>query len=421
MGQCYDLCGFRDDLTALLSELQAVSHQETVKNTLREMESKAALGTFRIGILGRTSTGKSTLVNALFGDVILPEKLMPCTPLPVWIGCSDTDRQFKVYDHTMNCKQMSVGDFRREICYPLDYLSSEDRGAFKELSYASIRRRHERLQEYDAVLIDTLGYATIKEDMQISTDVVLQNSDILLFLVSAVGSGQLLDTDIELLRNIIAQDGPVGGGRCIDARNILFVINFCDTQPFFARDAEEALKEQFKNVLKDASGEYDKRLWKEMCGNIVRVSALGGRIERAGYYRHYEEFTAQAAANDYLAAYHKVAREEDIWEELQYRRNFSSQIGLLESRIAEKYKRLSEKSGHLPVNIISRLSEVYRLLQTIADYDRYAYPASKAKVYKLIAKYLSWDMLLSMQDRFVVDEDIRTLYDSSPYQESKSG
>lgn len=53
------------------------------------------LGWIHIALVGQTSCGKSTVINALSEDIVVPENPMTATPIPTYIAktVADTDTQ----------------------------------------------------------------------------------------------------------------------------------------------------------------------------------------------------------------------------------------------------------------------------------------------------------------------------------------
>ncbi len=82
----------RDDLeTVLNSSLELIKDLESCSDTFTELEQlKARLesGAFRLAILGQFKRGKSTLLNALLGEDLLPSDILPVTAIPTYISYS---------------------------------------------------------------------------------------------------------------------------------------------------------------------------------------------------------------------------------------------------------------------------------------------------------------------------------------------
>ena len=52
---------------------------------LDELEKRLSEGRFHLAVLGQVKRGKSTLINALLGEDILPSSVVPLTALPTFV------------------------------------------------------------------------------------------------------------------------------------------------------------------------------------------------------------------------------------------------------------------------------------------------------------------------------------------------
>jgi len=141
------------------------------------------LGIVRTVFAGRTNVGKSTLINALFGEVILPEKLRTSTVVPTWIGCNGYDSNIRVYHGNPEYQacDYTPKQFRQQYCYAKDYLSEFSREQFMPVRWTCINRKH-RLGEQGVVVIDTPGTGICLVDEEITHEVIRAEADILVCL-----------------------------------------------------------------------------------------------------------------------------------------------------------------------------------------------------------------------------------------------
>lgn len=56
---------------------------------LQMLQGRLAAGRFHLAVLGQFKRGKSTLINALLGDEILPTSVVPLTAVPTWIEAGE--------------------------------------------------------------------------------------------------------------------------------------------------------------------------------------------------------------------------------------------------------------------------------------------------------------------------------------------
>lgn len=83
---------------ASLAEMTAFMGDSNSTYMLRHLEPSLQQGLVRIAFVGVTSTGKSTAINALVGQLVLPENPSVSSPIPVWIGYQDQEAsQAEIY------------------------------------------------------------------------------------------------------------------------------------------------------------------------------------------------------------------------------------------------------------------------------------------------------------------------------------
>lgn len=61
------------------------SAYETYAQKLNELEQRLSEGRFHLAVLGQVKRGKSTLINALLGEEVLPSSVIPLTAIPTFI------------------------------------------------------------------------------------------------------------------------------------------------------------------------------------------------------------------------------------------------------------------------------------------------------------------------------------------------
>ena len=61
----------------------------TSRNGLKLLQARLLSGRFHLAVLGQFKRGKSTLLNALLGEELLPADILPVTAIPTFIEFSD--------------------------------------------------------------------------------------------------------------------------------------------------------------------------------------------------------------------------------------------------------------------------------------------------------------------------------------------
>ncbi|EKD83344.1 MAG: hypothetical protein ACD_39C00739G0001, partial [uncultured bacterium] len=81
---------FSDSLFQAISSAQAIlgaleAEQQKLAGKFDELESRLKEGRFHLAVLGQFKRGKSTFLNALLGEEILPTSVIPLTAIPTFI------------------------------------------------------------------------------------------------------------------------------------------------------------------------------------------------------------------------------------------------------------------------------------------------------------------------------------------------
>ncbi|MCK7494219.1 MAG: dynamin family protein [Comamonadaceae bacterium] len=219
---------FRKELLTCLDELRiSASLSEPLCEELRE---KLETSTFNLVVVGQFKRGKTSLINALLGNELLPVAVVPLTSI-VTILTYGPELTIRVYfedGHALEIGSGELGDYVTErgnpqnrkdvlevvVCYPSPYLKNGVR------------------------LIDTPGVGSI---YQHNTDVAyhyLPKSDAAVFLLSV--DQPMGRAELDFLRDVKEY-----------SNKIFFLLNKADYLD--AKDLQESI-EFSQNVLKEAMG-----------------------------------------------------------------------------------------------------------------------------------------------------------------------
>ncbi len=160
---------------------------EDYSDYLSEFESlreRLIAGQFRLAVLGQFKRGKSTLLNALLGDQLLPTDILPVTAIPTFIGHGEEaavlvtfagDESAVSFDPASG---QSLGDFLNE--YVTEAGNPEN---YRKVERVEVSHPAELLRQ-GIVLIDTPGIgSTHKHNTEVAYQ-ILPQCDAALFLVS---------------------------------------------------------------------------------------------------------------------------------------------------------------------------------------------------------------------------------------------
>lgn len=192
-----DLPRIMNDGIALLHELGP--ELESMEKTLIDLSERLSSGQFQLAVLGQFKRGKSTLLNALLGEDILPSSVIPLTAIPTFIRYGpertihihfqdDREEENRFCD---NANQMNIA--------LLDYVSEENNPKnVKRISFVEITHPASILS--DVVLIDTPGIGSTHRHNTEMTLNFLQQCDAALFVVSA--DPPITEVEIDFLRKV---------------------------------------------------------------------------------------------------------------------------------------------------------------------------------------------------------------------------
>ncbi|HTY16015.1 MAG TPA: dynamin family protein [Methanoregulaceae archaeon] len=206
--------------------------------SLEELQDRLGEGRFHLAVLGQFKRGKSTLLNALLGEEILPSSVIPLTAIPTLVRFGE-ERKISIYFQNgspMQSFSPQDADEMREIL--LQFVSeaknpkNEKRVLRAEVSHPS------PILDKGVVLIDTPGIGSTFQHNTATTLQFLSQCDAGLFIISA--DPPITETEVAFLVKVRDQVGK-----------LFFVLNKVD----YLDDKEqtEAIT-FFKNILGKQSG-----------------------------------------------------------------------------------------------------------------------------------------------------------------------
>lgn len=170
---------------------------------LQQLQQRLAAGRFHLAVLGQFKRGKSTLLNALLGDDLLPTDILPVTAIPTFIKAGEqltakvffADAQeavtFGAYDMSLG---KSLGDFLAEFVTEQGNPHNQRHVELVEISHPA------PLLQQGVVLIDTPGIgSTLKHNTEVAHR-ILPQCDAALFLVSP--DPPITEMELEYLEQI---------------------------------------------------------------------------------------------------------------------------------------------------------------------------------------------------------------------------
>lgn len=238
-------------------------------------------GLFRVVVMGTFSSGKSTFINALIGNKILPVSAKACTAILTYIqyGMNEDKVEVHMKDEVSadgktvtsgKVEIMSIQSFKEKYQYTIEdekeCLETGTVKRFSNVSYA-IMNCKKPLMEGGVRIIDSPGL----EDKAVATDMTMdmvQKAQAIIFLAQDRGFSQS-DRDY-ITANF--KNAP---------NNVFFIINKFDRVPKTERgEVLETVKNSLKQVFTKSNGTVDEEL---MNKRVFGLSALQAIDARRGY------------------------------------------------------------------------------------------------------------------------------------------
>lgn len=184
--------------TSLVSGLGPDFEHEFKK--LSALKGRLMDGRFHLAVLGQFKRGKSTLLNALVAEPILPVSVVPLTAAPTFIQFGATPKIRVHYGNTRSVEEFSGASTSDRTAFLVKYVTEEgnskNRVGVTEVEVvlpAPILSR-------GVVLIDTPGIGSTYRHNTQATLNFLQQCDAALFLISA--DPPITDVELDFLRQV---------------------------------------------------------------------------------------------------------------------------------------------------------------------------------------------------------------------------
>ncbi|MGD9975119.1 MAG: dynamin family protein [Desulfatirhabdiaceae bacterium] len=159
-------------------------------------------GRFHLAVLGQFKRGKSTLLNALVGEPILPVSVIPLTSIPTFIQFDETPLITVGYANGKTREQFSGGSLDERTAF-LAQRVTEEGNPNNNMGVNTVEvGLTSPLLARGVTLIDTPGIGSTYHQNTRSTLDFLEQCDAALFLVSA--DLPITDAEVEFLRQVRA-------------------------------------------------------------------------------------------------------------------------------------------------------------------------------------------------------------------------
>lgn len=165
-----------------------------------QLQRRLAEGRFHLAVLGQFKRGKSTLINALLGDEVLPTAVVPLTAIPTFIRSGDA-LQARVQYNDGRLPEVLTTVEASDLAQFLSHFVTETENPKNRLDVSQVEVFHPApIVGQGLVLIDTPGIGSTFRHNTEATLNFLSQCDAALFLVSA--DPPITEVEVEFLRQV---------------------------------------------------------------------------------------------------------------------------------------------------------------------------------------------------------------------------
>ncbi len=344
-----------------------------VEARLHNMVERLKSHVFSIAVAGEFSTGKSTLINALLGDTILPTALKACTAVVTKIRAVQNEEQpmISVLYKKSGRRTASLDELGSILTF--DRADEDD-----ETLEAEILVQRGTILDQGIEIVDTPGVNDPEARGEQVTLSYLPKADAIIYLTHAARSFK--ESEITFIKDRIAHE---------DSQRVIFAVNACD----LIEDEEdwEDLRERGESVLPAHFAQNPK----------LFISAINALDEK----KQSESKQSQELEPLEFELTQLILRERGEKEILRYRE-------LLQLLILQLHRNLNGQIKDISLDQTLLERKVHRLGEAIGHLEK-----EKSKVTKTLQdSYLGFDQLMSQK----VNQAISTLESGLDALSSKS-
>jgi GTPase SAR1 family protein len=274
-------------------------------------------GVFRLMILGDMKRGKSTFLNALLGEKLLPSDVNPCTAIMTVLRYGNEKKVTIYFNNGTSPEKIDFEMFKR--LYTIDpseakRLEKEKQLAFPTIDYAVVEYPLPLL-ERGIEIIDSPGLNDTEARNEISLNYI-NNCHAILFVLSATQPCTLAER--RYLENYLKNRGLT----------VFFLINAWDRirdslldpdDLETVRETEERVRKVFRANLSDYCYVNQKNLYQERVFEICSLIALRRRLKN--YYASLEK----TGFPEFLTSLDRFLIQESAVSQLQQAKTLTQQ------------------------------------------------------------------------------------------------
>ncbi|MDH7594201.1 MAG: dynamin family protein [Methanomicrobiales archaeon] len=312
---------------------------ESRQRSLKNLHERLSEGRFNLAILGQFKRGKSTLLNAILGEDILPSSVIPLTAIPTFVRYG-SERTIRIHFQDRREEEVhSTGDPEQLRKTLLDYVSKEANPKnIKGVSF--VEMTHPAVILKEVVLIDTPGIGSAHRHNTEMTLNFLSECDAALFLISA--DPPITEVELEFLGEVRR-----------NVRKVFFVLNKTD---YLSESEQEIAIQYFRKMLAERIGFLPD-------GEIFPVSARRALMAKESGDPALLSSSGLTRVTDYLIQF--LAREKSrLLEEAIA----GKALDLLQDAMLQV--NLEKRSLEMPIDDLERRLTLFRKKIEEAKYER---------------------------------------------------
>ncbi|MBN1795207.1 MAG: dynamin family protein [Sedimentisphaerales bacterium] len=169
-------------------------------SSLNELKDRFLTGRFHLAVLGQFKRGKSTLLNALLGQAVLPTAVVPLTAIPTFIQAGQEFSAKVLFEDKKPPAEYTASDSNKLVDFLLKYVAETNNPA-NQLNVRQVEVYHPaEILRNGVVLIDTPGIGSTYKHNTEATLNFLPQCDAAMFLVSA--DPPITEVEIEFLKQV---------------------------------------------------------------------------------------------------------------------------------------------------------------------------------------------------------------------------